>query len=130
MALNPNHTFEDLGDKKCSIIEKNCTPERADFLNKLLTYNGFEVMVVKSPPPKAAKPAAPATEGTPADVPAAEAAPLPPDTFSVGVTDLSFNPVNAVFNRDLNTPEGAVVTIDYWKQKEAVPKADEWYWKK
>ena len=130
MALNPNHTFEDLGDKKCSIIEKNCTPERADFLNKLLTYNGFEVVVVKSPPPKAAKPAAPAAEVTPADVPVAEAAPMPPDTFSVGVTDLSFNPVNAVFNRDLNTPEGAVVTSDYWKQKEAAPKADEWYWKK
>ena len=40
MALNPNHTFEDLGDVKCSIIEKNCTSERVSFLHNLLEING------------------------------------------------------------------------------------------
>ena len=137
MALNPNHTFEDLGDKKCSIAEKNCTPERTDFLKRLLEHNGFEVVVVKSPPPKAAakpapKPAAPAAEGAPPPPPPVEepAPPPPPDTFTVGVTDLTFNPANAVFNRDLKTFEGEVVTSAYWKQREAAPKVDEWYWKK
>ena len=130
MALNPNHTFEDLGDKKCSIVEKNCTPDRADFLNKLLTYNGFEVVVVKSPPPKAAKPATPIAESANADVPVGVETSPPLDTYSVGVTDLTFNPANAVFNRDLKTPKGDVVTSAYWKQLESATKIDEWYWKR
>lgn len=130
MALNPNHTFEDLGDKKCSIVEKNCTHDRADFLNKLLAHNGFEVVVVKSPSPKAAKPVTPIIEGANADVPVVVETTIPVETYSVGVTDLTFNPANAVFNRDLKTPKGDVVTNAYWKQQEAAPKADEWYWKK
>ena len=146
MALNPNHTFEDLGEKKCSIVEKNCTPERTDFLKKLLEYNGFEVVVVKSPPPKVAakpapKPAAPAPPPADGSEPVAAAPPPPPpveepapppppDTYTVGVTDLTFSPTNAVFNRELKTFEGAVVTSDYWKQREVVPKVDEWYWRK
>ena len=140
MALNPNHTFEDLGEVKCSIVEKNCTPKRTDFLKRLLEHNGFEVVVVKSPPPKAAKPAAPKpaappAEGAPADAPPAPVAeapapPPPPDTFTVGVTDVTFNPVNAVLNRDLKTEAGEVVTSNYWKQREAAPRENEWYWKK
>lgn len=139
MALNPNHAFEDLGDVKCSIVEKNCTPGRVDFLKKLLEFNGFTVVVVKSPPPKAAtkpapKPAAPAADGSapaPAPPPVEEPAPPPPpETFTVGVTDLTFSPTNAVFNRELKTLDGAVVTTNYWKQLETAPKEDEWYWKK
>jgi hypothetical protein len=139
MALNPNHAFEDLGDIKCSIVEKNCTPERVDFLKKLLEHNGFTVVVVKSPPPKAAakpapKPAAPATDGStpaPAPPPMEEpASPPPPETFTVGVTDLTFSPTNAVYNRELKTFDGDIVTTNYWKQLEAAPKEDEWYWKK
>jgi len=138
MALNPNHTFEDLGEIKCAIVEKNVTPERTDFLKRLLEHNGFEVVVVKSPPPKAAKPAPPKPAAAPADGAAPEAAapppeplpPPPPDTYIVGVTDLTFSPINAVFNRELKTFDGAIVTSSYWKQQEAAPKVDEWYWKK
>jgi hypothetical protein len=46
------------------------------------------------------------------------------------VTDVSFSPTNAVFNRELKTLKGAVVTSDFWKQREAAPKEDEWYWAK
>jgi len=139
MALNPNHTFEEVGEVKCSIVEKNCTPGRADFLKTLLEHNGYTVVIAKSPPPKAAKPAAPkpaapAAEGAeaaapPPPPPAEPAAPPPPDTYTVGVTDLTFSPVNAVFNRELRTFDGKVVTSAYWKQQEAAPKEDEWYWK-
>lgn len=141
MALNPNHTFEDLGEVKCAIVEKNCTPERVDFLKKLLEHNGFTVVVVKSPPPKAAKAAPPKPAAAPpADgAPVAEVVPLPPpptlppepappETFTVGVTDLTFSPINAVFNRELKTFKGEVVTNNYWKQLEAAPKEEEWYW--
>jgi len=145
MALNPNHTFEDLGDIKCAIVEKNCTPERVDFLKRLLEFNGFTVVVAKSPPPKVAakpaapKPAAPVADGAapeaiiappaPAPPPDEPAPPPPPETFTVGVTDLTFSPINAVFNRELKTFKGEIVTSAYWKQQEAEPKKEEWYWK-
>lgn len=46
--------------------------------------------------------------------------PAPPTTFTVGVTNLMFNPINAVFGRLLKTPDGHRVTPDYWKQKNLV----------
>ena len=147
MALNPNHSFEDLDGVKCAIVEKNCTPERVDFIKTLLEYNGYTVVVTKSPPPKAAapkpappKPAAPApAEGEapvaeiappPPPPPAEPEPPPPPDTFTVGVTDVTFSPINAVFNRELKTLHNEVVTSSYWKQVSSAPKTDEWYWRK
>ena len=126
MSLNANYTFEELGEIKCSIIEKNCKPERVEFLKKLLEFNGFTVVVVKSPPPKAAaKPAVAATTET-----LVEAAPAAPETFTIGVTDLTFNPMNGIYNRQLTTPDGRTVTPWYWKQKETESNDDVWYWKK
>ncbi len=123
MALNPNHIFEEFGEVKCSVIEKNCSQERVDFLKKLLELNGFTVVVALSPPPKAApKP----KEG---EAPPAEA-PAPPQTFTIGVTDLSFNTMNAIYNRELSTAEGAIVTPEYWKQISKESVVDSWYWKK
>ena len=54
MAINKNHEFEELDGIKCGIVEKNVTAGRADFLRAILEYNGYTVMVVPSPPPKAA----------------------------------------------------------------------------
>jgi hypothetical protein len=42
----------------------------------------------------------------------------------VGVTDVTFNPINAVFGRMLKTRQGQMVTLAYWQQKEAVPQDD------
>jgi hypothetical protein len=124
MAINKNHEFEDLDGVKCAIAEKNAIQQRVDFLKRLLEYNGYTVIVVASPPPKtAAKPAAvPATSETTVTTPAAEVPPPPPppSTFTVGVTDVTFNPTNAVFGRLLRTPGGQVVTLAYWEQHEAV----------
>ncbi|MHB8258809.1 MAG: hypothetical protein ACYDCN_01750 [Bacteroidia bacterium] len=124
MALNQNYTFEDLGDIKCSIIEKNCSAGRVEFLKKLLEHNKFTVVVVKSPPPKTAPKPVAATPEAPVEAP-----PTPPETFTVGVTDLSFNPINGVYNRQLKTQDGKFVTPNYWKQKEATSRDDVWYWK-
>ena len=122
MALNANHTFEDLEGIKCTIIEKNCTPERVAFLKPLLEYNKFTVVISKSPPPKGAKPAAPPAEG---EIPP----PPPPDTFTIGVTDVSFSPINAIFNRELKNQDGAIVSPAYWKQEDFKSRPEEWYWK-
>ena len=121
MAINQNHLFEELGGIKCSIVEKNATPARTDFLRRLLEYNRYTVVVVPSPPPKAAAAAPPSSAAAPAA--AAEtplpAAPLPPETNTIGVTDVAFNPTNAIFGRLLKTPDGHIVTLAYWQQKAA-----------
>jgi len=115
MAINKNHEFEELNGVKCGIVEKNVSPERMQFIKRLLEFNKYTVVVVPSPAPKAA----------PAPKPAERAEPLPPaplpsapETFTVGVTDYTFNPINAIFGRILKTPEGFVVTQAYWYQKE------------
>src|SRR6187549_1803236 len=121
MAINKNHEFEDLGGVKCAIVEKNASKERVAFLKDLLEHNGFEVVVVPSPPPKAApppKPAAP-TEGVTEPQPQPEPLPPPPETFTIGVTNLAFNPTNAIFGRLLKTKDGHIVTQAYWYQKES-----------
>jgi hypothetical protein len=123
MALNPNHTFEELGEVKCSIVEKNCEAARAAFLKELLEFNHFTVVVMKSPPPKTApKPAAEEHSENPPK--AAE----PAETFTVGVNDLSFNFMNAIYNRELKTPGGKIVDPLYWKQVSTEP-GEGWYWK-
>jgi len=113
MAINKNHEFEELNGVKCGIVEKNVTPQRVSFLKQLLEDNGFTVVVVPSPPPKAAPPAAP-KEGEPPVAP-----PAGPETFTVGVTDYTFNSTNAIFGRTLRTRDGHIVTLAYWQQKEA-----------
>ena len=115
MAINKNHEFEDLGGVKCAIVEKNASKERVAFLKDLLETNLFEVVVVPSPPPKAAPPPKPVEdEAAPVVVP-----PPAPETFTIGVTNLAFNPTNAIFGRLLTTKDGHVVTQAYWYQKES-----------
>jgi len=127
MAINKNHEFEDLDNIKCSIVEKNASTERVQFLKDLLSHNKYQVVVVPSPAPKAAAAPAPApvAEG---EADASEKAtnvpptpePVTPSTFTVGVTDLRFNPTNAVFGRSLQTTTGQVVTLAYWNQEDTV----------
>ena len=124
MAINKNHEFEELDGIKCGIVEKNVAPERVQFLKKLLEFNHFTVMVVPSPPPKvvAAPPIAIGTkteEGTDPVVPLPPP-PAAPETFTVGVSDYTFNTINAIFGRLLKTSTGHVVTLAYWQQQEAV----------
>lgn len=110
MAINKNHEFEELNGVKCAIVEKNVSEERAEFLNDLLTLNKYNVVIIASPPPKAA-PAPVATVD-------ATASTIPPATYTVGVTDVTFNAINAIFGRLLKTKNGRVVTLAFWQQKE------------
>lgn len=116
MAINKNHEFEDLDGIKCGIVERNVSTERVTFLKSLLEHNGFTVIAIPSPQPKAA--AAP-KEGEEIVAP-----PTPPSTFTVGVTDYTFNTINAIYGRSLKTKEGTVVTMAYWQQKETISRDD------
>jgi hypothetical protein len=131
MAINQNHLFEELNGVKCAIVEKNVAAARVAFLRSILEYNQFTVVVVASPPPKVPAPAAAAPAASApaaaADAAPAQPAPPPPETFTVGVTDVTFNPINAIFGRLLKAPGGHVVTLAYWKQQEDAPHDEKPY---
>lgn len=125
MAINKNHEFEELNGVKCAIVEKSASPERVAFLEPLLQANGYTVVVVPGAPPRASQAPAVMAEGETTPQP-----PPPPATFTIGVTDVTFNPTNAIFGRLLKTKEGRVVTLAYWQQKEPVPQDDVPYFEK
>lgn len=139
MAINKNHEFEELNGVKCAIVEKNASAERVAFLQKLLEFNRYNVIVIVSPPPKVAaipvsKPVD-AAEGNIQSIPTAiptELPPAPPDpeTFTIGVTDVTFNPTNAIFGRLLKTPGGHIVTLAYWQQKDSISQDEVPYYEK
>jgi hypothetical protein len=115
MAINKNHEFEELDGTRCAIVERSVDSGRVAFLKPLLEHNGYTVLVQVAAPPKPAA-AAPA-EGEVVEV----VVPPAPELFTVGVTDVMFNPTNAIFGRLLHTPDGRLVTLAYWKQKEQAP---------
>lgn len=117
MALNKNHVFEELDGVKCGIVEKEVKPERVAFLKDLLEFNNYKVVTAPTPPPKVAPPSKPKEGEEAAPTPAP---PPPPETFTVGVTDYTFNPINAIFGRMLKTKRGHIVTLAYWEQKESI----------
>ena len=112
MAINQNHLSEELNGVKCAIVEKNVSAERVSFLKQILIFNKYAVEIASSPPPKTSAPV-PGKEGE--TVPLTPAA---PETFTVGVTDMMFNPINAIFGRQLHTPDGHVITLAYWYQRD------------
>lgn len=94
MPLQAKHIVEEIKGTRCTIVEKAATPDRCKFLTDLLTFNGFEVITDCQPD----------AEGI--------------EKCTVGVTDLVFNPVIAVYEMKLKTPTGARVSPAYWDQKE------------
>jgi hypothetical protein len=134
MAINKNHEFEELNGVKCAIVEKNASAERVAFLKNLLEFNKYHVMVVASPSPKVTAAPAPKTDVATEGSTQPQAEPIPqlpvPETFTIGVTDVTFNPTNAIFGRLLKTPNGHIVTLAYWYQKETVSNDEVPYYEK
>ncbi len=119
MALNKNHEFEELDGVKCGIVEKNVKPERVAFIKDLLEYNGYTVVAVPTPAPKEGEITVPLPPPPPA-----------PETFTVGVTDYTFNTINAIFGRMLKTKDGHIVTLSYWQEQQAVSNDEIPYFEK
>jgi hypothetical protein len=112
MAINQNHVSEELNGVKCAVVEKNVSAARASFLKQLLVFNKYTVEIAASPPPKMPAPVT-VKEGE-----TAPPAPAVSETFTVGVTDMMFNPINAIFGRLLHSTDGHVVTLAYWYQRD------------
>lgn len=135
MAINKNHEFEELNGVKCGIVEKNVKTDRVAFLKELLELNGYEVIVAASPLPKLAptpKPVEPQTSNLEPQTSNLEpkTSNLEPQTFTVGVSDYTFNPINAIFGRLLKTRDGQIVTLAYWNQEVAVNNDEIPYYEK
>lgn len=105
MALDGKHTFGNIGDIRVSFVEKKIPEARKNFLKKLLEHNGFEVVVEEEKRKEE-----------------------DPQLFTIGVTDMTFNPVVWVYERKLRTFDDHKVTAAYWNEtsKETAPQ----YWLK
>jgi len=105
MALGGKHLFGSIGETRVTFIEKKVNEDRKYFLKKLLEHNGFEVIIAEEKRK---------TEEE-------------PQLYTVGVTDMTFNPTTSVFERRLKTLDGRKVTHDYWNQTTEETKPQ--YWK-
>jgi len=97
MAINPYHSIEEINGKRCSIVEKKVSAERAAFIRSILESSGQEVV-----------------SNTEED-----------GSVTVGVTNILFNPVHALYARSLRTSDKKVVTPAYWFQKQ---QEGQYYW--
>jgi hypothetical protein len=105
MALNnAKHIIGEIDGIRCTIIETGVTLERSAFLSDLLNFNNLEVKEMKE-------------ESVTSDKEI---------KYTIGVTNLIFNPVFAVYERQLKTREGSFVTPGYWKQE--CTECDPQYW--
>jgi len=95
MPLKAKHIVEEINGVRCTIVDKGVSQGRVEFLKDLLEYNKFEVLTAE-------------------DKKETEDAPT---LFTVGVTDLVFNPVISVYEMSLKTKDGKRVSPAYWEQK-------------
>jgi len=91
---NAKHIVSEIDGVRCTIVETGITLDRLAFLTDLLQFNNFDVKEMK----------------VPSEVEGEE------PKYTIGVTDLVFNPVFAVYERSLKTREGKIVTPAYWKK--------------
>lgn len=104
MALSGKHQFGAIDETRVTFIEKKIEADRKDFLQALLEHNGFDV-IVKEERRKNEE---------------------VPQLYTLGVTDMLFNPTVYIFQRRLKTLDGRILTQDYWHQKTAETAPQYW----
>ncbi len=98
--------FGAIGEQRVTFVEKKIDKDRLDFLKKLLEFNEFEVLIQEDKRKSEEE----------------------PQLYTIGVTDMVFNPTVYVFQRRLKTLDGKhIVNQEYWNQisDDAKPQ----YWK-
>jgi hypothetical protein len=98
------HIIGEIDGTRCTIVESNVTKARMEFLRDLLAHNGLEVKV---------------REEAKGDEAKAEEASEP--LYTVGVTDIIFNPVYAIYERTLLRPDGTIVLRQGTGSSEVIP---------
>ena len=105
MSLQGKHLFGSIGDTRVTFVEKKVDENRKNFLETLLKHNGFEVIVQEEKRKSEEE----------------------PQLYTIGVTDMVFNPTIYIFERKLKTFDGRKVTQDYWFQRTETTNTQ--YWK-
>ena len=106
MALGGKHLFGSIEEQRVTFVEKKIEQTRADFLTRLLEFNGFKVVIQE-------------------EIRKTEEE---PQLYTLGVTDMTFHPTIWVFERRLKTLDGLhSVNQDYWNQLSE--GANPAYWK-
>lgn len=101
------HIVIEIDKVTCSVVETGLEKDRLDFLKSLLEHNGYDVKVLTEEPKE---------DST-------------QTTYTLGVTDILFNPVIDVYKRRLRSQTGHKVTPAYWLQKSVAEKeAEVNYW--
>lgn len=97
------HVTGEIEGTRCSIVETGADQSRMQFLRDLLEINGLTVK----------------TEEV-VDAASGER------TFTIGVTDMVFNPVYAIYERKLHDSNGNVVTPAFYRQLEGDTSVPYW----
>ncbi len=97
MAINPYHTVEEINGIRCSIIEKGISKDRADFIKNILESSKLETVSAIDSNEK----------------------------ITIGVTDITFNLIHALYSRKLISSKNEVVTPAIWYQKK---QFEGFYW--
>jgi len=101
------HLVIDIDNITCSVVESGVNKERLDFLMSILELNHYTVKVLTEEPKEGSTLA----------------------TFTLGVTDILFNPVVDVYKRHIRSLTGHRVTPAYWLQEsKAETEAEVNYW--
>ncbi len=106
MVLGGKHLFGSINDSRVTFIEKKIEEDRKNFLKELLEKNDFEVLIQEDK----------------------RKSEEDPQLYTIGVTDMTFNPTTYIFQRRLKSLDGEhIVNQDYWNQKSEDTKPQ--YWK-
>ena len=112
MALTKGkHIVKEMDNVLCTVVESGISIERMNFLKGLLEFNKFEVKTEKDEAKVKTDP-----KGE-AEVKAEGKIAPQVDTYTIGVTDLVFNPMIAVYENSLHKPIGEKVSPAYWNQQ-------------
>jgi hypothetical protein len=114
MALTKGkHIVKEIEGILCTVVESGISSERIKFLKDLLEYNKFEVKTEKDIVKAKAE-----TKGE-VEIDAKPDSIIAPqvETYTIGVTDLVFNPMIAVYEQSLHRPGGGKVGPNYWNQQ-------------
>jgi len=99
------HIVSEINGIRCTIVESDAIKGRVDFLKELLEFNKFEVQISENKEKNA--------NGD--------------SVFTIGTTNILFNPVIGVYDRSLKTKSGHKVSPAYWLQKTTI--SDPRYWR-
>jgi hypothetical protein len=93
-SLKGKHSIVEIEGARCTLVESGLTSDRKEFLKSLLTFNKQEVLTMQEK----------AKDGSLLE------------TWVVGVKDILFNPMIALYQKKLFRPDGEVITQAYWNQ--------------